>query len=880
MAWHNDQVILNFTGLSSADEYHVLLTLLNKDIVTGGNVQQLLDASNNLLVRGMTLPNYTPSRYELALMPGAVAVGGNLTIKFDRVNGYRAVVNEVMIWKQGAIGDSTAPVSSITSPTAGAALRGNLAVVRSSTTDAPVSSGTASIEISTNNGSTWNSSSVLTSDGQGAYVWNLPADGNYTLKSRARDHAGNLETPGVGITVRVDNDPPQAVVNFTAADTPADTGGSISLAWTKSTDDGAGDADVDHYEIYRTVYPGRLYSLVTTRPAGTESYADTPMATGTWYYYKIRSVDTAGNTRDTAESPHVKAINNMTDTQAPEDVTNLAAFAGDQQVLLSWTPSVNSDGDLADQRLYISKDDGVTWGDNPPDFNDGHFTSLGPSVATHSATGLINGQPYKFKITVVDSAVPTPNESAGAVVAASPTNTVRTLSGTLASNDTYLPGIYHVTGTVTINAGVVINVQPGVIFKFNSGTGMVVNGALKVDGTSTSKIIFTSIKDDIGGDTNGDGGATTPASGDWQRVYYHSTATAASCLMDYAEIRYAGQNTNAALILNGITFDVTNCHIHHCAYRGLELQNNTSPKIAGNTIEYCGNDGVYHYYGSYSAAASQAIQNNIIRFNQGHGLYLYRGRNTSGAPDTVSFTGNQINNNTGDGLRVEAYNSYFSWTITGNTITGNAGYGIAWGVTSSPANLAGPIRNNIITGNGKLVRTTANMLPDDSSNTLTTTAPLKVWEIVGDTMVGDRRIDVKMSGADTISTYLVSRSNLVVDAGTRLYVIRGQPGPDGQRCPSDRGNGGPKSGVYELSRRRMERGHQRGWPLHPPEKRLGRHSIHFLSRGNAVHGQPCGRPVCQLCHPIGCHPLHQQYPDHPLQSRDLFQQFRPNGDRM
>lgn len=48
-----------------------------------------------------------------------------------------------------------------------------------------------------------------------SYIWALPTDGIYTLQSRATDDAGNVETPGIGVTVGVDNTPPMIDFNKT-----------------------------------------------------------------------------------------------------------------------------------------------------------------------------------------------------------------------------------------------------------------------------------------------------------------------------------------------------------------------------------------------------------------------------------------------------------------------------------------------------------------------------------------------------------------------------------------------------------------------------------------------------------------------------------------
>lgn len=70
---------------------------------------------------------------------------------------------------------------------------------------------------------------------------------------------------------------------------------------------------------------------------------------------------------------------------------------------------------------------------------------------------------------------------------------------------------YVIESIVTVNAGKTLTIEPGVIVKFKNNSSLNVSGRLDVNGTSTNKVYFTDYFDDeIGGDTNGDGNATTP----------------------------------------------------------------------------------------------------------------------------------------------------------------------------------------------------------------------------------------------------------------------------------------------------------------------------------------------------------------------------------
>jgi hypothetical protein len=95
--------------------------------------------------------------------------------------------------------DQTKPISTITSPTAGATIaNGRELSVTGTASD--VGGQVGGVEVSTDGGTTWHPANGR---GNWTYTWDAVGAGNVTIKSRAVDDSGNIETPGNGVTVNV-----------------------------------------------------------------------------------------------------------------------------------------------------------------------------------------------------------------------------------------------------------------------------------------------------------------------------------------------------------------------------------------------------------------------------------------------------------------------------------------------------------------------------------------------------------------------------------------------------------------------------------------------------------------------------------------------------
>ncbi|MEH0019208.1 MAG: right-handed parallel beta-helix repeat-containing protein [Desulfobacter sp.] len=219
------------------------------------------------------------------------------------------------------------------------------------------------------------------------------APGLNTFTFTLRDRAGNSSEPGIA-TIRFDDTPPPAVSGLTLA--PEGDGTTVSLDWQGYDESLHGD--IAAYRIYAETSAFTSVSGLTARKtvgAGTFETSVDNLARRTVHWFAVVAVDHTGNALETVTPASAEPV----DVVAPENPTGLGIQSFTDRLVLNFTSSTDSHGDLAGYRVYL---DGSS-----------QHTPLAPDAVVFEKTGLSLATACDFKLTAVDT---DGNESQGAAI--------------------------------------------------------------------------------------------------------------------------------------------------------------------------------------------------------------------------------------------------------------------------------------------------------------------------------------------------------------------------------------------------------------------------------------------------------------------------------
>lgn len=202
---------------------------------------------------------------------------------------------------------------------------------------------------------------------QAATITGLVNGVEYTISVRAINSAGSSTVRTFTVTP-IELTPPSEPRNLTAAGRDA----SVYLTWQAPSSNG-GDP-ITHYQLQ--VDDGEWTDI-----GNVLSYTKTGLTNGTTYSFKIRAVNSLGESTASEQKTAIPGA-------VPSMPLNFTAVGGNNQVVLSWQ-APDSNGGLAITGYEIQTDGG-SW------------TPVG-NVLTYTVTGLTNGTSYTFRVRAVNA---------------------------------------------------------------------------------------------------------------------------------------------------------------------------------------------------------------------------------------------------------------------------------------------------------------------------------------------------------------------------------------------------------------------------------------------------------------------------------------------
>ncbi len=308
------------------------------------------------------------------------------TARHYRVRAINSVGNSG--WSNTA-NATTAAATAPGAPTSLTATASGQTIINLSWT-APTSDGGAAIsgyriDVSTDGGT--NFSQLVASHSTTSYSHTgLTAGTARHYRVRAINSVGNSGWSNTANASTAAATTPGAPTSLTAA---ADGQTTIDLSWTAPTSDGG--AAISGYRIDVSINGGSSFSQLVASHS-TTSYSHTGLTAGTARHYRVRAINSVGNSgwSNTANATTVAATATF-----PDAPTELTATASGQTIInLSWTAPRNTGGaPISDYRILVSED-GID------------FTTIlvsSHTTTSYSHTGLAPGTTRYYRVSAINS---------------------------------------------------------------------------------------------------------------------------------------------------------------------------------------------------------------------------------------------------------------------------------------------------------------------------------------------------------------------------------------------------------------------------------------------------------------------------------------------
>jgi uncharacterized repeat protein (TIGR01451 family) len=394
----------------------------------------------------------------------------------------------------------------------------------------------------------------------------------------------------------------------------------------------------------------------------------------------------------------------------------------------------------------------------------------------HTQSGLATGLDYTYTFDAQDDrgrpAVPPPELSGPYVTG---------FSGNISGTLDLAGSPYVASGDLTVAAGDVLTIQPGVEVHFAGSFGLTVLGDVLANGTAGAPITFTSF--------------LTPAQpGDWLGIRFRNSGD--NDRLSHVRVEFAETGIEVEADDGTASPTVEHSVIRDNEHTGISIVADgdtqsayASPQILSSTIAYNGDDGVsvVGQGGSdeyLEGHASPTIRNNAISNNGGRGVYFYG--EGGGAPDAHGKADGYIVRNAitdngsygvecyGYGGSAECYPSscaegLASPDIIGNVISDNGSTGV---FVRGRGRSSGEVRNigyaSPLVVNNSIVNNDGHGVHAYAIESRDRTHPKVVNNtIVGNTFAGVQSMEEVWSSFDI-------RNNLIVSNTTGLAAYEGE----------------------------------------------------------------------------------------------------------